>query len=37
EQFKYDRNQCSHRFFRCFNEVPSVLLLVIVFLAVLKP
>ncbi|MBD1580814.1 CopD family protein [Pseudoalteromonas sp. S16_S37] len=35
--FKHDRNQKSHRFYRVFNEFPVILLLVIVLLAILKP
>ena len=35
--FKKDRNEKSHVFYRWFNEAPVVLLLVIVTLVVLKP
>lgn len=35
--FKYDRNQRSHVWFRWFNEAPVLLLIGIVLLAVLKP
>ncbi|BBN80684.1 membrane protein [Pseudoalteromonas sp. A25] len=35
--FKHDRNQKSHRFYRYFNEFPVLLLLAIVLLAILKP
>lgn len=35
--FKHDRNTRSHRFYRIFNELPVLLLLVIIFLAVTKP
>ena len=35
--FRADRNNKSHRFFRIFNEIPTVLLIVIVLLAILKP
>ncbi len=35
--FKRDRNRFSSRFFRFFNEVPTVFLIVIIFMAVLKP
>lgn len=35
--FKHNRNQKSHVFYRWFNEVPVLFLLAIVFLAVLKP
>lgn len=35
--FKHDRNQRSHVWFRWFNEVPVLFLVVIVLLASLKP
>ena len=35
--FKHDRNQRSHVWYRWFNEIPVVLLIAIVLLAVLKP
>ncbi|NOR81055.1 MAG: protoporphyrinogen oxidase HemJ [Methyloprofundus sp.] len=35
--FKLDRNQRSHIFYRWFNEVPVLFLLAIVILAVVKP
>jgi putative membrane protein len=35
--FKLDRNRHGHVFFRWFNEVPVLFLLVIVILAVVKP
>jgi putative membrane protein len=35
--FKHDRNAHSHLWYRWFNEVPVVLLIAIVLLAVLKP
>lgn len=35
--FKHDRNQKSHVFFRVFNEIPVFFLVVIVFLVILKP
>ena len=35
--FKHDRNQRSHVWYRWFNEAPVVLLIAIVLLAVLKP
>lgn len=37
KDFKYDRNTRSHVWYRWFNEVPVVLLIVIVILAVRKP
>jgi protoporphyrinogen IX oxidase len=35
--FKYDRNQRSHIFYRCMNEVPVLFLIGIIILAVVKP
>lgn len=35
--FRHDRNRRSARWFRAFNEVPSLLLLAIVILVVVKP
>ena len=35
--FKYDRNQCSHVFYRWMNEIPVLFLLAIIILAVVKP
>ncbi len=35
--FRIDQNQKSHKFFRVFNEGPTILLLSIVILAVVKP
>lgn len=35
--FSLDRNQRSHRFFRWFNEIPVILLFMIVILATVKP
>ena len=35
--FKHDRNTRSHKFYRIFNEAPVLILLVIIFLAILKP
>lgn len=35
--FKLDRNQRSHVFYRWFNEVPVLFLLAIIILAVVKP
>ena len=37
KQFKEDKNQRSHVWYRWFNEAPVLLLVAIVFLAVLKP
>ena len=36
-QFAADQNKRSHKFYRYFNEVPTVILIVVVLLAVLKP
>jgi protoporphyrinogen IX oxidase len=35
--FKMDRNQHHHVFYRWFNEVPTVILIAIIILAILKP
>ncbi len=35
--FREDRNRCSHVWFRWFNELPVLILIGIVLLAVLKP
>lgn len=35
--FKMNRNSLSHKFYRYFNEIPSVLLVLITILAVVKP
>jgi len=35
--FKHDRNRRSARFYRIFNELPVLLLLAIILLAILKP
>ena len=35
--FKYDRNQHSHVWFRWFNEIPIIFLVAIVILAVVRP
>jgi putative membrane protein len=35
--FKYDRNRHGHIWYRWFNEIPVLLLIAIVLLAVLKP
>jgi len=36
-EFQYDRNTHTQKFFRIINEVPTVLLIVIVVLATVKP
>ncbi|OGG99049.1 MAG: TIGR00701 family protein [Candidatus Lambdaproteobacteria bacterium RIFOXYD1_FULL_56_27] len=35
--FAEDKNTKSHKFYRFFNEMPTVVLIVVVFLVVLKP
>ncbi|MEX1221581.1 MAG: protoporphyrinogen oxidase HemJ [Idiomarina sp.] len=35
--FRHDRNQRSHKFYRVFNEFPVLVLFAIILLAVLKP
>jgi putative membrane protein len=35
--FRADRNRHSHRFYRLINEIPALLLIAIVLLAVVKP
>jgi len=35
--FRYDRNRRSQKFFRIANEIPTLLMIVIVILAVVKP
>jgi len=35
--FSQDRNQHTQRFYRIINEIPTVLLIAIVILAVVKP
>lgn len=37
KQFAADQNQHDARFYRIINEVPTVILIIVVFLAVLKP
>jgi protoporphyrinogen IX oxidase len=36
-EFRFDRNQHSQKFYRIVNEIPTVLLIVIVVLAAVKP
>ena len=36
-QFSNDLNKHSHRFYRYINEIPTILLILIVFVVVLKP
>ena len=35
--FKKDKNKYSSKFFRVFNEIPTILLILIVFIVVFKP
>ena len=37
KQFKLDRNTKSHKFYRFFNEFPTLLLIAIVILVVVQP
>ena len=36
-QFKLNLNQHSHKFFRYINEIPTILLILIIFVVVFKP
>ena len=36
-QFKLDFNQHSHKFFRYINEIPTILLILIIFVVIFKP
>ena len=36
-QFKYDLNQHSDKFYRSINEIPTILLILIVFVVLFKP
>ena len=37
EQFKFDQNTHSHKFYRLINEIPTILLILIVFVVIFKP
>ena len=37
KRFAADQNQRSHRFYRLFNELPVLVLIVVIILAVVKP
>ncbi len=37
KQFKTDNNQYSHKFYRYINEIPTILLILIVFVVIFKP
>jgi len=36
-QFKIDNNNYSHKFYRYINEIPTILLILIVFVVIFKP
>lgn len=36
-EFKANQNRYTHRFYRFFNEVPTVLLILIIWLAIVRP
>ena len=36
-QFKLDSNKHSHKFYRYINEIPTLLLILIIFVAIFKP
>lgn len=36
-QFEYDRNQKSHVYFRIINEIPTIFLIIIVIMVIVKP
>jgi putative membrane protein len=36
-QFKTDSNQHSHKFYRYINEIPTILLILIIFVVIFKP
>ena len=36
-QFRVDNNQHSHKFYRYINEIPTVLLILIIFVVIFKP
>jgi protoporphyrinogen IX oxidase len=37
KDFQFDRNKRSSKFFRVINEIPTIILIIIVFLAIFKP
>jgi protoporphyrinogen IX oxidase len=37
KDFEFDRNKRSAKFFRVINEIPTIILIIIVFLAIFKP
>ena len=36
-QFKMDNNKYSHKYFRYINEIPTILLILIIFVVIFKP
>ena len=36
-QFRFDNNKYSHKFYRYINEIPTILLILIVFVVIFKP
>ncbi len=36
-QFKFDQNKHTHKFYRIINEIPTILLILIVFVVIFKP
>ena len=37
KQFKFNQNTHSHKFYRLINEIPTILLILIVFVVIFKP
>ena len=37
EQFKLDNNRYSHKYYRYINEIPTLLLILIIFVVIFKP
>ena len=37
KHFKFDQNTHSHKFYRLINEIPTILLILIVFVVIFKP
>jgi putative membrane protein len=37
KDFEFDRNKRSSKFFRVINEIPTIILIIIVFLVIFKP
>ena len=37
KQFKFDLNKHSHKFYRLINEIPTILLILIIFVVIFKP